>query len=300
MKVSVNTPTLVIKLGALGDMIQSISMFGMLRQQYGDNLTLLTTLPFADLAQRSGYFKKIICDNRQSITASLRMIRNLRSQRFNHIIDLQNVDRTRFYKILLTGSYTKWITSPRAEKEIHPFQRFRTLCKVQNWPAPAPIDLTMMVEPLSISLPSLYAIIVAGASNAHGGKKKWPQKNYEALCNHFITKGITPVLIGSKNDHLEELVELCGTKAINLIGQTNLYQLITLGMNAVCSIGNDTGPQLMIASSGCPTITLFSKVNPPEKGGAWPWDQERHLNLYKNDLNELSVGEVNDLMATFI
>ncbi|MDP3372228.1 MAG: glycosyltransferase family 9 protein [Candidatus Paracaedibacteraceae bacterium] len=287
--------TLIIKLGALGDMIQAMSMFKILCQQYENNLTLLTTEPFVDLARRTGYFKTIICDNRKSIRSTLSMIKQVRAYSFDHIIDLQNVDRTRLYKILLTGSYRAWIAPCRINKENHPFKRFKHLCKTQNWPTLPPVDITTMAEPL-LNEPTLpYALIIAGASNAHGGQKRWCQKKYAALCNHIIKQGITAVLVGSKSDHLDELAALC-PDAINLIGQTSLYQLISLGLNATYCIGNDTGPQLIIAASGCPTITLFSALNPPNKGGAWPWNKERHLNLYKDNLNDLSVEDVIDAL----
>jgi ADP-heptose:LPS heptosyltransferase len=147
-----------------------------------------------------------------------------------------------------------------------------------------------MAEPIDLPK-SPYMLIVSGASNAHGGRKKWPQKQYAEICGRLVTAGITPVLIGSKNDNLSELIALCADKAVNLIGATNLYQLITLGMNAVGAVGNDTGPQLIIAASSCPTLTLFSEINPPEKGGAWPWDA-RHKNLLTADLTKLNVDAV--------
>lgn len=283
--------TLIIKLGALGDMVQATSMFNMLHQRYGNNLTLLTTAPFVDFARRTGLFKTIICDNRKSIRSTLSMIKQLRTYAFDRIIDLQNVDRTRLYKILLIGSYNTWITSSLKEAESHPFKRFTHLCTLQNWPAPLPIDIKSMAEPIIIEPKLPYILIVAGASNVHNGQKRWPQKKYATLCKHLIAHGITPVLIGSKDDELDQLVALC-PNAINLIGQTTLYQLINLGLNATSCIGNDTGPQLIIAASGCPTITLFSAVNPPCKGGAWPWNETRHLNLYKDSLNDLLVEEV--------
>jgi ADP-heptose:LPS heptosyltransferase len=292
-----NHPTLVIKLGALGDMVQAIPMFNVLRQQYGSNLTLLTTKPFAEFAQRSGYFKTIICDDRTSLKTNLDVVLQLRKNYFARIIDLQNVDRTRLYKMLLLGRYGQWISPLRTQKNMHPFDRYTTLCKAHNWSTLLPIDITTMAEPFDILPKRPYVMIVAGASNAHGGRKRWPQEKYAELCNRLLTANITPVLIGSTCDNLTVLEMSCvNTGVVNLIGQTNLYQLITLGMNAQGAIGNDTGPQLIIASSGCPTTTLFSAVNPPSKGGAWPWDKARHKNIYADDLMTLSVDAVWDAL----
>lgn len=296
-----NHPTLVIKLGALGDMVQSIPMFDVLRRQYGDNLTLLTTASFAEFAQRSGYFKNIICDDRTSLKANLSVLLRLRKNYFARIVDLQNVDRTRLYRFLLMGRFGQWITDPYMQKGAHPHARFTALCAAQSWPTLPPIDIQMMAEPFDALPKQPYVLIVAGASNAHNGRKRWPQSAYGDLCKQLINAGITPVLVGSEIDSLFELEALCAnTGAVNLIGRTTLFQLITIAQNAVGAVGNDTGPQLIIAAAGCPTVTLFSAVNPPSKGGAWPWDEVRHKNVYTNDLVELSMDVVWDALQSFL
>ncbi|MES2608055.1 MAG: glycosyltransferase family 9 protein [Pseudomonadota bacterium] len=296
-----NQSTLVIKLGALGDMVQALPMFDVLRQRFGDNLTLLTTAPFAEFAKRSGHFKAIICDDRTSLKTNLGVLCRLRKHYFARIIDLQNVDRTRLYRFLLKGRFGQWIASPRNQKHTHPYEQYTDLCAAQKWPALPPIDIRMMAEPFDTLPPKPYVMVVAGASNVHGGRKRWSQENYAALCSQLLKEGITTILVGSVNDNLAELESLCvNTGVINLIGKTSLYQLITLGMNANGAIGNDTGPQLIIAASGCPTVTLFSSVNPPSKGGAWPWDQTRYKNISADDLTELSVDAVWDVLHRHI
>jgi len=293
--------TLVIKLGASGDMVQAIPVFEVLRQRYGDTLTLLTTAPFVDFARQSGYFNTIITDDRASVKANLTILLRLRKLNFKRIVDLQNVDRTRLYKVLLLGSYGKWISGPDTQKNVHPHIRFTALCASQTWQTLPPVCIKAMAEPFSGVLPKPYMIVAAGASNAHGGKKRWPQAAYAALCVRLKEAGITPVLIGSPGDDLATLEATCAqTGAVNLIGQTTLFQLITIAENAVGAIGNDTGPQLIVAASGCPTLTLFSAVNPPCKGGAWPWDQARHQNLYAHDLAMLSVDAVWDALQPLL
>lgn len=296
MSMSTNQSTLVIKLGALGDMVQAVPMFDVLRQQYGCNLTLLTTAPFLEFAQRSGYFKTVLCDERGSLKRNLAVLSKLRKHYFARIIDLQNVDRTRLYRLLLAGRFGEWITDPYRQSGAHPYRRFSALCSAQGWPALPQINIEMMAGQFDVISKNPYALIVAGASNAHGGKKRWSQSAYGALCERLIDRGVTPVLIGSNADNLHDLQELCEDMAIiNLIGKTTLFQLITIAKGAVGAIGNDTGPQLIIAASGCPTITLFSSVNPPSKGGAWPWNEAQHKNVYADDLANLSVDTVWDV-----
>ena len=282
-------------------MVQTIPMFEVLRQHYGDNLTLLTTAPFAEFAKRSGYFKTIICDDRVSLKKNFDVLLQLRKHYFARIVDLQNVDRTRLYKMLLLGCYETWITDPYTQKGAHPYKRFTALCAAQSWSALPIIDIKMMAEPFDVVLPKPCMIIVAGASNAHGGRKRWPQVAYSELCKRLLDAGITPVFVGSIGDNLDALETLCSnTNAVNLIGKTTLFQLITIAQNAIGAVGNDTGPQLIVAATGCPTVTLFSSVNPPSKGGAWAWDQIRHKNVYADDLADLSVDTVWDVLRPLL
>ncbi|MDA0662566.1 MAG: ADP-heptose--LPS heptosyltransferase, partial [Proteobacteria bacterium] len=59
------TSILVIKLGALGDFVQALGPFAAIRRHHKDaRITLLTTSPYADLAEASGYFNAIWIDER--------------------------------------------------------------------------------------------------------------------------------------------------------------------------------------------------------------------------------------------
>ncbi len=296
---------LIIKLGALGDMIQAIPMFEVINtyliKNYKENnttkpkLILLTTKPFVALAERLSLFDHIICDDRSSLKANLSILHTLRQQTFSSVFDLQDVDRTRIYRFLLWGKYKKWLTAPRSEHcgAEHPYLRFKALCTAQKWPDITPPKGTHLMEPLTFPLPPApYMLIIAGASNAHSGRKRWPIEKYATICHRLLNHGITPVLIGGNSDHLDDLTHaLAQTNTVNLIEKTSLFQITTLATQAIGALGNDTGPQL-IAATGCPTLTLYSRVNPPQKGGASAWDKTRHHTLYADHLTDLSAETV--------
>jgi ADP-heptose:LPS heptosyltransferase len=109
---------LIIKLGALGDMVQAASAFAALRQFHKkDHLTLLTTAPYQELAQKMGYFDEILIDERFKLFELSKLCKfrkYLRSQGFQKIYDLQNVDRTRLYSYLISNK-TKWIAPDKKE-----------------------------------------------------------------------------------------------------------------------------------------------------------------------------------------
>jgi len=63
----VSSRILVIKLGALGDIVQALGPFAAIRRHHADDeITLLTTLPFAEFLKRSPYFDQVWVDPRAS------------------------------------------------------------------------------------------------------------------------------------------------------------------------------------------------------------------------------------------
>ena len=92
---------LVIKLSALGDVVLSIGAFQAIRAHHAEaRITLLTTQPFARLAEASGCFDAVWIDERPPIRRPDRWLalgRRLRRARFDRVYDLQRSDRTAGY-----------------------------------------------------------------------------------------------------------------------------------------------------------------------------------------------------------
>jgi ADP-heptose:LPS heptosyltransferase len=260
---------LVIKLGALGDFVQATTAFSAIRQHYSDSrLTLLTTAPYEGFAKRLGYFDHIILDTRPKwhhLNRLSTLIKTLRTDQFDCIYDLQNVDRTRLYKWLLPKT-VQWVSPPQTKTPQHPQERFQQLFTALGINFSPNLDLIPLAEPIDALLKSPYALLIPGASNAHGGLKRWPEECYAELARHLLEQGIQPVIIGGPTESFP-LIQQYAPGSLDLVGKTTFYQIIGLAQNAAFALGNDTGPMLLAASGGCPTLTLYSKVNPPSIGG---------------------------------
>ena len=77
--------------------------------------------------------------------------------------------------------------------------------------------------------------------------------------------------------------------AIDLIGQTGFGDLADLARAARFAVGNDTGPMHLIATAGCPAITLFSNdSNPSQCAPVGRWTRI----LQRPDLADLPVEAV--------
>lgn len=285
---------LIIKLGALGDFVQATTAFRAVRLAHADDqLILLTTKTYVDFAKRLALFDDIWIDSRPLFFEFKKLI-NFRSQVekacINRIYDFQGVDRTQIYQWILKGTYQTWIGFTNNMAHIHPQKRFEILLNkygVKDFSNA--LDLSSMSDNRLIEQPQKpYILIVPGASMAHKGAKKWPEENFAELAKRIMHKGYAVVIIGGAGESFPIITQQC-SKAINLVGKTSFYEVIGLGSKALLTIGNDTGPTLLAASGGSPTMTFFSKFNPPNKGGPVG---DQHHQIYQENLKTLSVDDV--------
>lgn len=268
---------LVIKHGALGDIVLATGPFAAIRKHHhGEHITLLTTSAFAGLLGKSSYFDEVWIDKRPklySLFSFMSLITRIRRGHFTRIYDLQTSERTAWYYKLLGGKRPEWVgTAPGCSHQhntpertsLHTVERQRQQLAVAGI-APLPLPdvswLTANLKPFK--LPQRYMIIAAGGSSHRPGKR-WPAIHYGDVCTWLVSKGITPVLIGTNAEGavLSTIETIC-PQVINLQGKTGFAEIAQMARGAMFAIGNDTGPMHLIATSGCLSLVLFSQFSNP-------------------------------------
>ena len=103
---------LVVKHGALGDVVQGFGAFASLRAGHPDaHIALLTSAPFVELANMMPWFDEVLVDQRAGILRlreSWRM-RNLIRDNWDMIVDLQCSQRTARYFQFFARPDTRWV-----------------------------------------------------------------------------------------------------------------------------------------------------------------------------------------------
>ena len=103
---------LVIKHGALGDIIQGFDAFASLRVGHQRaHITLMTSPAFSTFAKMMPWFDEVIVDPRASVfnlCASLRVRRNIRRD-WSIIVDMQCSARTERYFLYFRLPSTRWV-----------------------------------------------------------------------------------------------------------------------------------------------------------------------------------------------
>jgi len=277
---------LVLKLGALGDVVQALGPFAAIRAHHAKaHLVLLTTRPYLELARATDLFDEIWLDSRPgklNLPGWFDLRRRLRGGHFDRVYDLQTSDRSSFYfRLLAPGPRPQWSGIARgcshphanpARDAMHTIERqaeqlllagIDVVAKpedVLNGKGFEPADAAFLT-PLEIESP--FALLVPGGA-AHRPEKRWPEDRFAALAMQLRADGVQPVLLGGDGEKkaLTMIANAC-PGAVNLSGRTSLLDLVRLARAAHVAVGNDTGPMHLIAAAGCPSLVLFSGSSDP-------------------------------------
>jgi ADP-heptose:LPS heptosyltransferase len=291
---------LVIRLGALGDFVLSFAPFAAIRAQHpGDQITLLTTAPFAEMARRAPWFDDVLVDARPAwwdVPGLLRLMQRLRG--FDFVYDLQTSGRSSRY-FLLAGrppwsGIAPGCSHPHANPNrdrMHTLERQREQLAIAGIVDVARPDLSWL-RGERFDLPDPFALLVPGAA-PHRPRKRWPAERFGDLAAVLAARGVTPVVVGSGSETpLAHVIRVACPSAIDLTGRTTIADIAGLARRAVAAVGNDTGPMHLAAAVGCPCVVLFSDDSDPARtaprgpGGAWP------TVLHSTDLADLPVAGV--------
>lgn len=99
--------------------------------------------------------------------------------------------------------------------------------------------------------------------------KRWPSEHCARLAELLHAQGIDTVLIGSKAEkELGASIRQLTPHAKDMVGETDIRQLIALVSLASAHVGGDTGSTHIAAALGVPAIGLYS-ITRPERSGPY-------------------------------
>jgi ADP-heptose:LPS heptosyltransferase len=269
---------LVIKLGALGDIVLALGPMAAIRRHHPDaRITALTTAPYAALLSASPYVDEVWIDTKPrfwhvGVWRALR--RRLRDAGFTRVYDLQTSDRSSFYFQLMgpeprpewSGIATSCShphRNPQRDR-LHTLDRQADQLRLAGIVSVPPPDLSWLKADIQhFALTAPYALLAPGGAETRP-RKRWPVERFAALASLLSAQSIQPVILGTAPEQaLADVILKACPSARNLMNQTDLAQIATLARQARLAVGNDTGPMHLIAAAGCPSVVLFSEDSDP-------------------------------------
>lgn len=306
---TVRSRTLVIKLGALGDIVQALGPAAAIRRHHAEaEIILLTTAPFADFLGKSPYFDAVWIDERPGpldFGGLWRLRRRLRTGSFQRVYDLQTSGRSSWYFHLMgPDRRPEWsgIAAGASLRHENPARnRMHTLARqadqlrragIETVPPP---DLSWIEADLRrFDLPPRFAVLVPGGA-PHRPEKRWPVERYGALAAKLLASGAMPVIVGGEAERtLGTTISRACAGARDLTGETDFAEVAALGRMALCAVGNDTGPMHLLAAAGRRVTVLYSAASDPALTA--PWGPKVTI-LHRPSLGDLAVEEVAATLA---
>jgi lipopolysaccharide heptosyltransferase II len=291
-----STHILVIKLGAVGDVVLSSAALKALRERFPQaRIACLTGRATAPLLYGCPYIDDVILydhhEKDRGARGFLRVLHELRKFRFDKIIDLQNNTRSH----LLT-----WLCMPRAsygyrnsklgflltdgiadDKALlapvpHQFRILHKLgidytdgLRLLMWPRRE--DHAYARDLLNGQWIDEKAHAIVGINIA--ASDRWPSKNWSVaaiaeLCDRLAGDGVRVAITGMAKDRdmIREVMTQARSKPAMLAGKTSILQLAALISYCRVFVTPDSAPLHIAAAMNVPVVALFGPTSP-----------ERHL-----------------------
>jgi len=289
---------LIVRLGALGDIVNALALAqALVRARPGVELGWACHEPTAPLLEEHPALARVHVLRRASGWSGWRaFLREIRAQRYELALDLQRLSKS--------ALLTRFSGAPRRIG----FDRAR--CKEASWiwhserVAPAS-SLRPMAEQamdfarhlgladtrIDLELPRSPAaerwaeqwIAAHGPApvllnlGATKPANRWPASHWGSLAQRLGAElRRTVVLTGGGADRAiaAQVRASGGACSIDLVGQTDLLQLIALQRRAALVISCDTGPMHTAAAVGAPLLALFGAADERRTG---PFAQLQHV-----------------------
>jgi ADP-heptose:LPS heptosyltransferase len=298
---------LIIKHGSLGDLIQANGAIKDIKNFYKNRkIFLLTSQPYAIFMSECPYIDGVLIDKRLprwNLFYLNSLKKNLARYDFTRVYDLQNSNRTKFYKKFIVNKNAEWSTSEttleqgqtksdfdkepvldRMELQLKKSGLITEFTKNINldW---AIKDVTRLLKQYSNSE---YILIFPFCSKKHQNKK-WPYFKELILKLKQDFKNKYSILIAPGPNELNAAIMLNAKVVTENENPVDIKTLISLIYKAKFVIANDTGPAHIASHLDKKGLVLFGNHTSAKKVSIENYNFKA---LTVKNLKDLNVNEV--------
>jgi len=254
-----NENILIIKHGALGDLIQTDGIIKSIRYEHKNaKLVLLTSKKFISLMKMCPYIDEQLIDNRPSffnIFPLINLYKRIKKYNFKIIYDLQNSQRTYIYRKYLFNKI-KWVSTNRKDDAISGLRGLERMLKenlvsINNVLKPdvkwLSVDVKNIIKKNKIS--SKYILLLPGSSKENP-LKRWPY--FCDLEKILILNGYEVVTILGPDE-----LEMEQTFSGHILKNLSWPLLAGIIKRSEFIIGNDSGPSHVASCLNKKGLALF-------------------------------------------
>jgi heptosyltransferase-2 len=259
---------LIVKIGAIGDVVMSLPMLTYLKNQYPlCKITCVCGSVVAPMFAATGMLDELIVVDEQKLLTGTKVFsllsiwKRLFLRRFDLVLTAHPDLRYRLISLTVRAKERRnWIRSKI------PTDHAREYLRLAGAPDAVPIIYPHLerVAMGGFSFPFI-AIAPGGARNVLNDNplRRWPIDRYAELIEQIVALGLKVVVTGSASDVWVRKFLPKGLY-IDLIGQCSLLDTIDVYRESKLLITHDSGPLHLAKIAGCEVIALFGPTNPAE------------------------------------
>lgn len=272
---------LISRLSALGDIACSLPAAGALKQSFPDSkITWLVDRRFSGLVECCSFVDQVVIVEK-GLNAMIHQIRNIGE--FDIGLDLQGLLKSAL-PIAISKSKNKFgyhwqregarlLVSPvmPTASSIHIVEQYCDVARA----AGGGNDIRFGLHTNSVDLSKTKEVLqnagwdgkqrlVLANAGAGWAAKRWAPENYAALVNTVESTGAKMGFIGTKADEpaFSAVADAGGGNAMNLLGKTNVRELVSLLSMASVVVAGDTGALHIAAGLSRPCVGIYTHTRP--------------------------------------
>ena len=297
---------LIIKHGSLGDLIQANGAIQDIKNSFKtSNVLLLTSIAYLEFMSSCPYVDGVILDKRLP-RWNLFYLKDLKTllekYEFSHVFDLQNSNRTKFYRkyLLKKPIWSSSKTSLDEGEKLSDFNKDSVLNRMEKQLKKSKvaikntqeIDLTWSFQDISRNLKQYTNgdfVLLFPFCSKKNIQKKWPYFAELIIRIKEIYKNKYPVLIAPGPNEIYEAEKLNAKIVLEKNRPVNISFLISLINAAKYIISNDTGPAHICSHLNKKGLALFGSHTTAKKVNI---GNTNFKTITVKNLAELKVDEV--------
>lgn len=264
---------LIIKLGALGDVINTIPLAIQLKKHLDARIHwLVAPLSYPIVAEHECVDRTIAFERSRLYTSIPSLLSRLRSQKYDVVLDLQRILKSGFLGAAASAKrrigFDKkrckemtWLLPferiPPADPHAHMLYQYLEFAKYLGVSSPHIEWRINVPHQTPAVLPGEFIVLNIGATKP---ANRWVSEGFASLAQSIAHQYHMPcVLTGGKEDAemAERIKAAAGKSVLNLVGKTTLKELISVISAARAVVTCDTGPMHLAVALGKKVVALF-------------------------------------------
>jgi lipopolysaccharide heptosyltransferase II len=268
---------LIIKLGALGDVVLATPHMRAIVEAYPEaEVTLLTSPACASLVQGLPGLE-VVAFERRGFAEMWRVLAWLRRRRFAVVFDLQGSLRSRFMtrcsgarqRIGSQPGFAYNLAPMTGDGTFHAFDALNRLLSAagiapappQPWlPARDAVETRLTDWLERHQLARHRRVLLHAGSSERWLSKRWEEVHFATLAMGLAEQGYTVIWIGANEDR-DVNRRLAGQVGMDATGAFSLPELVALGRRAEFAVVNDSAPMHILSAAPLPVYALFGPTD---------------------------------------